>query len=82
MVKEGTLTRPVRYQKGCLYQDNGAWFVRYRESVRQKDGWRSFAGGPNVWAVWILFQLPLISRRFVSASCKESITIDVTLIRA
>ena len=38
MVKEGTLTRPVRYQKGCLYQDNGAWFVRYRESVRQKDG--------------------------------------------
>jgi hypothetical protein len=38
MVKEGTLTRPVRYQKGALYQEYGAWFVRYREPVRQKDG--------------------------------------------
>ena len=32
------MTKPVRYQKGCLFQDHGAWFVRYRESVKQKDG--------------------------------------------
>jgi integrase len=32
------MTKPVRYQKGCLYRECGAWFVRYRESVRQKDG--------------------------------------------
>jgi integrase len=38
MVKENNMTKPVRYQKGCLFQDHGAWFVRYRESVRQKDG--------------------------------------------
>ena len=36
------MTKPVRYQKGCLYQDCGAWFVRYRERVRQKDGSTSF----------------------------------------
>jgi integrase len=38
MVKEINMTKPVRYQKGCLFQDHGAWFVRYRESVKQKDG--------------------------------------------
>jgi hypothetical protein len=32
------MTKPVRYRKGCLFQDHGAWFVRYREPVRQKDG--------------------------------------------
>jgi integrase len=32
------MTKPVRYQKGQLYRDHGAWFVRYRERVRQKDG--------------------------------------------
>jgi len=36
------MTKPVRYQKGCLYQDNGAWYVRYRERVRQKDGSTNF----------------------------------------
>jgi len=32
------LTKPVRYQKGCSYQEHSAWFVRYREAIRQKDG--------------------------------------------
>jgi integrase len=32
------MTKPVRYQQGQLYQDHGAWFVRYRDRVRQKDG--------------------------------------------
>jgi integrase len=32
------MTKPVRYQKGQLYRDHGAWFVRYRDRVRQEDG--------------------------------------------
>jgi integrase len=32
------MTKPVRYQKGYLYTDHGAWFVHYRERVRQEDG--------------------------------------------
>lgn len=32
------MTKPVRYQKGSLFDDQGAWFVRYREPIRQKDG--------------------------------------------
>lgn len=32
------MTRSVRYQQGQLYRDHGAWFVRYRYRVRQKDG--------------------------------------------
>ncbi len=32
------MTKPVRYQKGQLYRDHGAWFVRYRERVRKEDG--------------------------------------------
>ncbi len=32
------MTKPVRYQDGCLYMDHGAWFVRYRERIRQEDG--------------------------------------------
>ncbi len=32
------MTKPVRYQDGHLYVDHGAWFVRYRERVRQEDG--------------------------------------------
>jgi len=32
------MTGPVRYQDGYLYVDHGAWFVRYRERVRQDDG--------------------------------------------
>ncbi len=32
------MTQPVRYQDGYLYVDHGAWFVRYRERVRQQDG--------------------------------------------
>ena len=32
------MTRPVRYQDGHLFVDRGAWFVRYRERVRQDDG--------------------------------------------
>lgn len=32
------MTKPVRYQVGCLYADNGAWFVKYRAQVRQEDG--------------------------------------------
>jgi len=32
------MTKPVRYQDGCLYADNGAWFVKYRVHVRQEDG--------------------------------------------
>jgi integrase len=32
------MTKPVRYQKGQLYQDHGAWFVRYRDRVRQESG--------------------------------------------
>src|SRR6266853_1233802 len=38
MVKEINMTRPVRYQKGELYQEYGAWFVRYRERVQHADG--------------------------------------------
>jgi hypothetical protein len=44
-------------------QDCGAWFVRYRERVGQKDGSTSFAGGPNVWAVWNDFPAPMTSSR-------------------
>jgi integrase len=32
------MTKLVRYQDGYLYVDHGAWFVRYRERVRQEDG--------------------------------------------
>lgn len=32
------MTKPVRYQDGCLYADNGAWFVKYRVRVQQEDG--------------------------------------------
>ena len=32
------MTRPVRKQRGYLYQDNGAWFVQYRARTRQDDG--------------------------------------------
>ena len=32
------MIQPVSYQKGCLYQDHGAWFVRFRLVVRQADG--------------------------------------------
>jgi len=32
------MTKPVRYQKGQLYRDHGAWFIRYRERVRQEYG--------------------------------------------
>jgi len=32
------MIQPVRYQKGHLYEDHGAWFVRYRLEVRQPDG--------------------------------------------
>jgi integrase len=38
MVKERNMTKPVRCQKGCLYQEHGAWFVRYRQRVKQQDG--------------------------------------------
>jgi integrase len=32
------MTKPVRYQEGHLYVHHEAWYVRYRERVRQKDG--------------------------------------------
>jgi integrase len=32
------MTKPVRYQEGHLYVHHEAWFVRYREPVRQPDG--------------------------------------------
>ena len=32
------MTKPVRYQEGYLYVHHEAWFVRYREPVRQPDG--------------------------------------------
>jgi integrase len=32
------ILRAVRYQKGQLYRDHGAWFVRYRERVPTEDG--------------------------------------------
>lgn len=32
------MIKPVRYQKGHLYEDHGAWFVRYRLEVRGADG--------------------------------------------
>jgi integrase len=32
------MTRPVRYQEGHLYVHHKAWYVRYREPVRQEDG--------------------------------------------
>jgi hypothetical protein len=27
-----------RYQKGYLYEEHGAWYVRYRQRVPQEDG--------------------------------------------
>jgi len=38
VIKEEKLTKPVRYQDGCLYVDHAAWFVRYRVQIRQEDG--------------------------------------------
>jgi len=32
------MTKPVRYQEGHLYVHHDAWYVRYRERVRQEDG--------------------------------------------
>ena len=32
------MIKPVRYQKGHLYEDHGAWFVRYRLEVREAGG--------------------------------------------
>jgi integrase len=32
------MTKPVRYQEGHLYVHHEAWYVRYRERVRQLDG--------------------------------------------
>jgi integrase len=32
------MTKPVRYQEGYLYVHHDAWYVRYRERVRQNDG--------------------------------------------
>jgi integrase len=32
------MIQPVRYQKGHLYEDHGAWFVRFRLGIRQADG--------------------------------------------
>ena len=32
------MTKPVRYQRGQLYREHGAWFVRYRERVREENG--------------------------------------------
>ncbi len=32
------MTKPVRYQKGSLYKDHNAWFVRYRERLLREDG--------------------------------------------
>ena len=37
-LKEEKVTKPVRYQEGYLYVHHEAWFVRYREPVRQPDG--------------------------------------------
>lgn len=37
-LKEDPVTKPVRYQEGHLYVRYAAWFVRYRERVRQEDG--------------------------------------------
>ncbi len=37
-VKNGNrMTQSVRYQMGQLYREHGAWFVRYRERLRQED---------------------------------------------
>jgi hypothetical protein len=38
VIKEEKVTKPVRYQDGCLYADHAAWFVKYRVQVRQEDG--------------------------------------------
>lgn len=32
------MTKSVRYQTGQLYREHGAWFVRYRERVREENG--------------------------------------------
>ncbi len=32
------MIKPVRYQEGHLYRHHGAWFIRYRDRVRQDDG--------------------------------------------
>ena len=32
------MIKSVRYQKGQLYPEHSAWFVRYRERRRQQDG--------------------------------------------
>jgi hypothetical protein len=79
MVKEIKMTKPVRYRKGCLFQDHGAWFVRYREPVRQKDGsvkFRRQAKRPT----WTRFRALMMLNLCVSASCKKSTTIIRTVI--
>lgn len=32
------MTKAVRYQRGQLYREHGAWFVRYRERVQEENG--------------------------------------------
>ena len=32
------MTKVARYQRGQLYREHGAWFVRYRERVREEYG--------------------------------------------
>lgn len=32
------MTKVVRYQEGYFFKHHGAWFVRYRERMRQQDG--------------------------------------------
>ncbi|HYY72889.1 MAG TPA: tyrosine-type recombinase/integrase [Candidatus Bathyarchaeia archaeon] len=32
------MTKAVRYQRGQLYREHGAWFVRYRDRVREGNG--------------------------------------------
>jgi hypothetical protein len=38
MVKEIKNDQTCSLSEGSLFEDHGAWFVRYREPVRQKDG--------------------------------------------
>jgi hypothetical protein len=45
------MTKSVRYQKGQLYPEHSAWFVRYRERRRQQDGSIKNEREVNAWAV-------------------------------
>jgi hypothetical protein len=46
------MTKPVRYQKGQLYRDHGAWFVRYASAFGREMDRSNCSGRASVWEAW------------------------------